>query len=113
MTPMSTTEPGPAWDLFVSYAGADRAWAEGFLLDGLRAGGVRCLTQVDFALGASWGDEFERAVAQSRRVLLVLSGAYVADVNQRFLSNLARYHELKTDAASVIPLLLDDVELPL
>ncbi len=103
----------PTWDLFVSYADADRAWAEGFLLDGLRAAGVRCLTQADFGLGARWGDEFERAAAQSPRVLLVLSHAYLADVNQRFLDNLARYHELKSEAASVIPLLLDDVELPL
>src|SRR5262249_4863490 len=62
---------------------------------------------------ASWTEEFERAVAQSQRVLLVLSHAYLADINQRFLDNLARYYELKTEAASVIPLLLDSVKLPL
>jgi WD40 repeat protein len=103
----------PSWDLFVSYAEADRGWVEGYLLDGLRAAGVRCLTQADFGLGAHWTVEFERAAAQSQRVLLVLSRASLADVNQRFLDGLARYHELKTDATSVIPLLLDDVELPL
>src|SRR5260221_9973436 len=40
---MSET-PAPAWDLFVSYADADRGWVEGFLLDGLGTAGVRCLT---------------------------------------------------------------------
>jgi WD40 repeat protein/energy-coupling factor transporter ATP-binding protein EcfA2 len=101
------------YDLFISYAGADRAWAQGYLLDGLHAAGVRCLTQGDFSLGARWTEELEGAVAQSDRVLLVLSRAYLADNNQRLLDDLARYHELKTNTASVIPLLLDEVELPL
>jgi hypothetical protein len=113
MTPMSEAAAAPAWDLFVSYADADRAWAEGYLLDGLRSAGVRCRTQADFGLGARWGDEFERAAAQSPRVLLVLSRAYLADDRQRLLDGLARYHELKTEAASVIPLLLEEMELPL
>jgi WD40 repeat protein len=100
-------------DLFVSYAPADHAWVEGFLLDALRAAGVRLLTQADFEPGAAWTVELERAAAQSPRVLLVLSRAYLADDRQRLLDGLARYHELKTDAASVIPLLLEDLALPL
>ena len=43
----------------------------------------------------------------------MLSRAYLADLNQQLLDSLARYHELKTKAASVIPLLLDDAPLPL
>ena len=75
-----------AYDLFVSYAAADRALAEGWLLDGLRSAGVACLTQGDFSLGAQWTAEFERAVAESHRVLLVLSRAYLADVISRIVN---------------------------
>jgi formylglycine-generating enzyme required for sulfatase activity len=101
------------YGLFVAYAYADRAWVEGFLLDGLRSAGVRLLTQADFEPGVPWTVELERAAAQSPRVLLVLSRAYLADDRQRLLDGLARYHELKTEAASVIPLLLEEIELPL
>jgi energy-coupling factor transporter ATP-binding protein EcfA2 len=109
---MSEAQEKP-FDLFVSYAEADRAWVEGYLLDGLRTAGVGCLTQGGFQLGASWTEEFERAVAQCSRVLLVLSRAYRADVNQRFLDQVARYHELRGEMTSVIPLLLEAVDLPL
>jgi tetratricopeptide (TPR) repeat protein len=102
----------PAWDLFVSYAEADRAWVEGYLLPGLREKGVRCLTPAGFRLGAFWTDAFERAVAESHRVLLVLSAAYRADLNQQFLDQLARYYELENETESVIPLLLDGVLPP-
>jgi hypothetical protein len=37
----------------------------------------------------------------------------LADLNQRFLDGIARYHELREEAASVIPLLLEDLRLPL
>jgi WD40 repeat protein len=109
---MSVSQDKP-FDLFVSYAAADRAWVEGFLLDGLRAAGVRCLTPSGYDLGADWGSEFERAVRQSRRVLLVLSAAYLADVKQREQAGLAYFNELETEGVSVIPLHLHEVEVPL
>jgi WD40 repeat protein len=108
--------PGPYekdHDLFISYAEPDRGWAEGCLAGSLRDRGVRCLTQAGFRLGAFWTDEFARAVRQSHRIVLVLSGAYLADVTQRFVENLAQYHALKDEAASVIPLLYEDLQLPL
>jgi hypothetical protein len=99
-------------DLFISYAEPDRGWAEGFLADGLRDRGVRCLTQAGFRLGAFFTAEFERVVRESQRVVLVLSGAYLADVTQRFVENLAQCHALKDEAASIIPLLYEDVPPP-
>ena len=100
-------------DVFVSYAEADRAWVEGYLLDALRQAGVRWLTQGGFRLGAYWTDEFERAVSSSDRVLLVLSGAYLADVNQQFVDRLSAYQSLQSKHPSVIVLLLEDVPLRL
>jgi WD40 repeat protein len=101
------------YDVFVSYAETDKAWVEGYLRSTLDAAGLRSLTQADFRLGAFWTAEFERAVARSRRVVLVLSGAYVADLRQQFIDNLARYHSLQTGDPTVIPLLLEAVPLPL
>ncbi|MBE9472688.1 MAG: toll/interleukin-1 receptor domain-containing protein, partial [Chloroflexi bacterium] len=62
-----------AHDLFVSYAEADRAWVEGYLLNGLTQAGVRCHSEAAFALGVPRLLEFERAVQESQRTLLVLS----------------------------------------
>ena len=41
----------PGYDLFISYADADRAWVEGYLLDALTQAGVRCNSEAAFALG--------------------------------------------------------------
>jgi hypothetical protein len=66
------------YDLFVSYARADRAWVEGCLLDALQAAGVAYHSEQAFALGAPRLVEFERATQESARTLLVLSPAYLA-----------------------------------
>ena len=64
------TAPAP-YDLFVSYADADRAWVEGFLLDALADAGVRCHSEAAFALGVPRLLEFERALQQSKRTLII------------------------------------------
>ena len=102
-----------AYDLFVSYADADREWVEGFLLDALGAAGSRILTPKDFPLGSRWTEQFERAVEQSARVLLVVSSAYLGDLNQQFVDGLSAYRSLQADDSSVIVLLLEDVPLRL
>lgn len=61
------------YDVFLSYAEADRAWVEGYLLDGLRAAGVRCHSEASFSLGVPRLEEFERAVRQSRRTHRVIA----------------------------------------
>ena len=61
---MPHQQPTP-YDLFISYAQADRAWVEGYLLDALHAAGVACHSQETFALGAPRLAEFERAVVKN------------------------------------------------
>jgi WD40 repeat protein len=95
------------YDLFVSYADADRAWVEGYLLDALTTAGVRCHSEAAFALGAPRVIEFERAVKHSRRSLLVLSPAYLADDFAQFANLLAQSYGLESGTWPVIPLLLD------
>jgi WD40 repeat protein len=100
-------------DLFISYAEADRAWVEGYLLDALDGAGVRYYSEAAFDLGVPRVEAFERAVMQSRRTLLVISPAYLADGFARFTNSLAYSYGVTSDTWPVIPLLLDrSIALP-
>ena len=101
-----------AYDFFISYADADRAWVEGYLLDALTQAGVRCHSEAAFALGVPRLLEFERAVQESQRTLLVLSPAYLAEGFSQFTDLLAQSYGLETATWPVIPLILQPVELP-
>jgi hypothetical protein len=107
-----TDMPAPAWDLFVSYAEADHAWVEGYLLDALRQSGVSCHTEATFRLGVPRLEEFDRAVKRSSRTLLVFSAASSADGFARFIDLLAQSHGAESATWPVIPLLRAPVELP-
>ncbi len=100
------------YDVFVSYAAADREWVQGHLLDAFAQAGVRYHTEAAFALGVPRLVEFERAVQHSRRTVLVLSPAYLADGFTQFTDILAQSYGLETSTWPVIPLLLHPVELP-
>jgi len=100
------------YDVFISYAEADRAWVEGYLLDALGEAGVRCHSEAAFALGAPRLLEFERAIQRSRRTLLVLSPAYLSDESNQFIDLLAQSYGLEMTKWPVIPLILRPVKLP-
>ncbi|BAZ27643.1 WD-repeat protein [Cylindrospermum sp. NIES-4074] len=100
------------YDLFISYSDADRAWVEGYLLDALQQAGIHYHTEATFALGTVRVLEFERAIQQSQRTLLVLSPAYLADGFNQFIDQLAQCYGLDTATWPVIPLVLKSVELP-
>ena len=99
-------------DVFISYADADRAWVDGFLIDGLKRAGVRCHREEAFALGVPRLAEFEKAVRSSGRILLVLSPAYFASETSSFVDLLAQAYGLESSTWPVIPLRLEPVELP-
>jgi hypothetical protein len=101
-----------SYDLFVSYAEADSAWVEGYFLDALRDAGARCHSEAAFALGVPRLAEFERAIRQSRRTLLVLSPAYLSDRTTLFVDLLAQSYGLEMTTWPVIPLILHSVGLP-
>src|SRR5262245_7622891 len=104
--------PESEYDAFVSYAEADRGCVEGVLLDTLLAAGVRCRQETHFQLGKPRLKEFENAIQQSRRTLLVLSPAYLADNSLEFVDLLAQHCGQETGTWPVIPLRFRDVELP-
>ena len=102
------------YDLFISYADADRAWVEGYLLDALKQAGVRYCSQAEFASGhPRLLLEVERAIQQSRHTLLVLSPAYMASDFNQFIALVAQHYGLETGTWQVIPLILEPVTLPL
>lgn len=100
------------YDFFISYSPADYAWVDGYLLDALTQAGLRCHTAEAFELGAPLIAEFERAILQSRRTLLVLSPAYRADDLNPFVDLLAQSLGVETATWPVIPILLQQVDLP-
>jgi hypothetical protein len=100
------------FDLFISYADADRAWVEGYLLDALGQAGLSCTSEQAFTLGAPRLLEFERAVRESTHTLLVLSPAYLTEEFAQFTDLLAQTYGLETGTWPVIPLILEKVELP-
>jgi WD40 repeat protein len=101
-----------SYDLFISYSQADRGWVEGYLLDALAAANVRVISELNFSLGAPRLAEFERAMRQSKRTLLVLSPAYMAESGLQFVDLMAQSYGLELGAWPVIPLILEEVELP-
>ena len=100
------------YDVFISYADADRAWVDGFLIDGLERAGVRCHREAAFTLGVPRLAEFENAVRSSARILLVLSPAYFSTDTASFVDLLAQTYGLETATWPVIPLRLEPVKLP-
>lgn len=103
----------PSYDLFISYAEADQTWVEGYLLDVFQQAGVRHHSEAAFALGKPRLIEFEQAIQHSRRILLVLSPAYLADNISEFVDLLAQSYGAETNSWPVIPLILHPVKLPL
>ena len=100
------------YDVFISHADADRAWVEGYLLDALEAASVRVHSEEAFRLGVPRILEFERAIRQSQRTLLILSPAHLAEGFSQFTDLLAQSYGLETATWPVIPLILHPVQLP-
>ena len=105
-------QPEFQYDVFVSYAEADAAWVEGYLIDALEEAQVNVHSEAAFALGAPRLIEFERAIRSSRRVLLILSPAYLSDQFAQFTDLLAQNFGLETGTWPVVPVILRPVELP-
>jgi hypothetical protein len=100
------------YDVFISYSHADLEWVEGYLLDALAQAGVHYHHEATFTLGVPRLLEFEQAVRQSQRTLLVLTPAYQAEHLNQFADVLAQSYGLETITWRVIPLKLQPVELP-
>lgn len=102
------------YSVFVSYADEDEAWVEGYLLDALEKAGLTCHSEAMFRLGVPRLIEFESAVKNSERTLLVISPAYLADNFVEFANILFQSYGLDTSLWPVVPIILHPVqELPM
>jgi formylglycine-generating enzyme required for sulfatase activity len=104
---------GQRYELFVVHADADVGWVRGYLLPALGLPEERVITSDTLEPGAALVDEFERAVRESRRTLLVLTAAFLADEWATFGRQIAAYAAIADGRARLIPLQLQPVELPL
>jgi len=100
-------------DLFVVYAEADGAWVHGFLLPAIGLDGRSVRTPENFSVGGVLVEEFERAVTAARFTVLVLSRAFAASRWAGFAERLASHDNVLQNSARVVPLLLEQHEVPL
>ena len=71
---------GAAWDFFVSYTQADRAWAE-WIAWLLEEDGYRVLVQAwDMVAGSNWISRMDQGVQRAARTVAVLSPDYCSSV---------------------------------
>ena len=91
-------------DFFVSYTGADQAWAEWVSLV-LEQAGYRVVVQAwDFGSG-NFLEHMERAVRRARRLLPVLSEAYLEGKY-----GLTEWTAFAKDLSTIIPVQIEDIE---
>src|SRR6478735_6007007 len=100
-------------DLFISSAPADEDWVRGYLVAELGLTPDRVLTRSDLRLGRSKAREIERAVESTRFTVLVMSQAYLEDEWAGFGEDLATFSGVEANAAKLIPLLLQPIDVPL
>ena len=98
------------YSVFVSYADEDDAWVEGYLLNALEEAGLTCHSEAMFRLGVPRLIEFESAVKNSERTLLVISPAYLADNFVEFANLLSQSYGLDTNLWPVVGIILHPVQ---
>ena len=101
------------YDLFLSYANADRAWVQGYLIPALGVPRECLITHDDFRLGAPRVSEIERAITTSRYSVLILSPAYLTDEWSNLSEQLVSHLTTAEQAVRLVPLLKSECELPL
>ncbi len=109
---VSTIEQKYLYDIFISHAEEDAAWVMGYLVDALEKAGVKVHYPKKFQLGLPELGEFENAIKVSKRVLLVLSPAYLTGQFNGFINILSQTYGLESGTWPVIPLILKPVTLP-
>ena len=100
------------YDVFISHASADRAWVEGFLLDGLADAGVGCILKSTFELGTPRLVAVEHAIARSKRTLLIITPAYLSDRASSIVDLLGQSYGQESGTWPVIPVILQPAALP-
>lgn len=108
-----TDAPKRTVRVFVSSVAADRHWTDGYLVPALRDASVTVVTEEAFRPGRPRLAEFEEAISSSDYVVLVLSPAYFADDGATIVDLMAQHYGMDTGTWPVIPIVLQQVDVPL
>lgn len=101
------------YDVFISYSHVDRAWVHGTLLSQLEAASLSvCIDDRDFEIGLPSLINMERAVAHSRRTLVVMTPAWVQSEWTEFESLLVATSDPAGRRQRLIPLMLEACQPP-
>ena len=101
-------------DVFISYSHADVDWVQRLLLPRLEARGFSVLIDFrDFKAGGFSVEQMERAVESCRKVLIVLTPAYVASDWGRFENVMAQTLDPAAVERKIVPVLREQCKVPL
>jgi transcriptional regulator with XRE-family HTH domain len=105
---------GFVYNVFVSYTSEDEEWVRAELLPRLEAEGLHtCVDFRAFRPGAARLDEIERAALESRKTLLVLTPAYLANEWVEAGNKMVQSLDPASRQQRLIPLLKESCVLPL
>ncbi|HEX7313851.1 MAG TPA: toll/interleukin-1 receptor domain-containing protein [Pyrinomonadaceae bacterium] len=102
------------FDVFISYSHKDSRWVRNVLLPKLESHSFSVLIDFrDFKSGALSVDEMQRAVLESKRVILVLSEEYIQSEWAHFENAMAQTLDPAAANRKMIPILHKDCVIPL
>lgn len=111
---MTKTSSDFKYDVFVGYSHQDSEWVRSWLVPKLEEAGLRVWIDVrELQLGVPWAVELERAITQSRVILVVLTPDYLSSQWASFENVLVQTLDPAARQRRVIPLMLEPCELPL
>ncbi|MBL7489569.1 TIR domain-containing protein [Frankia sp. AgB1.9] len=112
---MLASEAAPradGWDFFVSYTGADRAWAE-WVAWQLEDAGYHVLIQAwDFVPGTNWQIKMDEGVRRATRTIAILSSAYLDSVYGRQEWQAAQAADPDGFGRKLLPIRVEDCPRP-
>jgi hypothetical protein len=108
------TEVAPQYDVFVSYRheGVDKTFATE-LVSALEADGYRvAIDERDFPANASFLEEMERCIRESRFTVAVVSSRYLESGNTREEAVICKVLDMGDRKRRLIPLIIEPVSMP-
>jgi tetratricopeptide (TPR) repeat protein len=99
-------------DFFVSYAGADRAWALWISQQLVSAGYTVELDVWDWPAGSNFINNMEVAIRRARRMVAVLSDAYFDPASYAMEERAAALRQAKSEQSQLLPVKVASCELP-
>lgn len=108
---MDNPSPVPV-NAYISCSDADQDWVESWLCPRLTRAGLSVLVSYELPSGRSKVDVISEVIARSHRTVVVLTPAWVRDEWQNFEGAIAVLGDLAAHRGKVIPLLLQDCDVP-